>query len=116
MNHASKFADYIFFILPMSFQSEGKGSSKYRVKNMKLIHSEIIPNDSFYEPNGKIVKINALWQYWTKGENKIPNFNLLINILIYLQLTKEKKDYVVKKRWIKLTFSYKELSIMKHPN
>ena len=76
MNHASKFADYIFFILPMSFQSEGKGSSKYRVKNMKLIHSEIIPNDSFYEPNGKIVKINALWQYWTKGENKIPNFNL----------------------------------------
>ncbi len=76
MNHASKFADYIFFILPMSFQSEGKGSSKYRVKNMKLIHSEIIPNDRFYEPNGKIVKINALWQYWTKGENKIPNFNL----------------------------------------
>ena len=76
MNHASKFADYIFFILPMSFQSEGKGSSKYRVKNMKLIHSEIIPNDSFYEPNGKIVKINALWQYWTKGENKIPNCNL----------------------------------------
>lgn len=76
MNHASKFADYIFFILPMSFQSEGKGSSKYRVKNMKLIHSEIIPNDSFYEPNGKIVKINALWQYWTKGANKIPNFNL----------------------------------------
>lgn len=72
MNHAANFGDYIGFILPMAFQSEGKGSAKHRVKGMKLVHSEIIDSDSFYEPNGKIRKVNALWQIWKKGENIIP--------------------------------------------
>ena len=104
MNHASKFADYIFFILPMSFQSEGKGSSKYRVKNMKLIHSEIIPNDSFYEPNGKIVKINALWQYWTKGENKIPNFNLFNKYIDIFTVDQRKERLCGQKKMDKADF------------
>lgn len=72
MNHAAQFADYIGFILPMSFQSDGKGSPKHRVKGMKLIHSEYLSQDSFYRPDGKTVKINALWQIWKKGENIIP--------------------------------------------
>jgi hypothetical protein len=71
MNHAASIGDYIGFILPMAFQSEAKGSAKHRVKGMKLIHSEIIDSDSFYEPNGKARKVNALWQVWKKGENII---------------------------------------------
>jgi hypothetical protein len=67
MNHAAKFADYIAFVLPMSFQSDGKGSPKNRVKGMRLIHSEIISQDSFHEPSGKVRKVNALWQIWKKG-------------------------------------------------
>jgi hypothetical protein len=67
MNHAAKFAEYIAFILPMSFQSEGKGSPKNRVKGMTLVHSEIVETDSFHEPDGKIRKVNALWQIWKKG-------------------------------------------------
>jgi len=69
MNHAAKYADYIFFVLPMSFQSDGKGSPKYRVQGMKMIYSECLPPDSFYEPDGKVCKVNALWQIWKKGEN-----------------------------------------------
>lgn len=69
MNYASKFADYIGFILPMSFQSEGKGSPKNRVKNMKLEYSEIVPLNSFINPFGKTEKVNALWQIWQKGKN-----------------------------------------------
>lgn len=69
MNHAAKFADYIGFILPMSFQSEGKGSPKNRVKGMRLEHSEILPKDCFISPLGKTEKVNALWQIWEKGEN-----------------------------------------------
>lgn len=72
MNHAAQFADYIGFILPMAFQSDGRGSPKHRVEGMTLIHSEVIPSDSFFEPNGKIRKVNALWQIWGKGENIIP--------------------------------------------
>ena len=70
MNHAAKFADYIAFILPMSFQSEGKGSTKNRVKGMTLLHSEIVETNSFHEPDGKIRKVNALWQIWKKGSNE----------------------------------------------
>jgi hypothetical protein len=71
MNHAATFSDYVGMILPMSFQSEGKGSPKHRVKGMRLVHSEILPIDSFISPEGKQLKINALWQIWEKGENKI---------------------------------------------
>ena len=69
MNHAAKYADYVGFILPMSFQSEGKGSPKNRVKDLRLEHSKILPKDSFVSPSGKIEKVNALWQIWEKGIN-----------------------------------------------
>lgn len=71
INHASQFAEYIGFILPMAFQSDARGSAKHRVKGMTLVHSEIISADSFFEPNGKKRKVNALWQIWKKGENVI---------------------------------------------
>jgi hypothetical protein len=71
MNHAASFSDFVAMILPMSFQSEGKGSPKHRVKGMRLVHSEVLPIDSFVSPEGKQLKINALWQIWEKGENKI---------------------------------------------
>lgn len=69
LNHAAKFADFVGMILPMAFQSEGKGSPKHRVKGMELIHSEVLPSDSFTDANGNPVKVNALWQVWRKGVN-----------------------------------------------
>ena len=38
INHSSKFADYVCFILPQLFNSNGKGSCKSRVKKLNLIH------------------------------------------------------------------------------
>ena len=67
MNRAAEFCDYIGFILPMSFQSDGKGSPKNRVIGMTLVHSEKLPTDLFVLPNGESVKVNALWQIWKKG-------------------------------------------------
>jgi hypothetical protein len=72
INHAAKFSDYIGFILPMAFQSDGKGSPKFRVKGMQLVSTEFLPEGSFVDPNGKSLKINALWQVWKKGENIQP--------------------------------------------
>ncbi len=69
MNHAAQFADYVGMILPMAFQSDGKGSPRKRVKGLRLIHSETLPKDSFVSPDGKSVKINALWQIWQRGVN-----------------------------------------------
>jgi len=37
INHSQK-ADYVCFILPMFFESKGKGSVKYRVRGFNLIH------------------------------------------------------------------------------
>lgn len=74
MNHAAKYADYIGFILPMSFQSEGKGSPKHRVQGANLEKMMYLNNDIFYSPNGKTVKVNSLWQIWKKGENKIETY------------------------------------------
>lgn len=72
INHAAKFSEYVGFILPMAFQSDGKGSPKFRVQGMQLISTEFLPEGSFVYPDGSTAKINALWQVWKKGENIHP--------------------------------------------
>lgn len=64
LNHAAEFCDYVGFILPMSFQSEGKGSTKNRVKGMSLLHSEKLPKDVFRKPDGTNLPVHCLWQIW----------------------------------------------------
>lgn len=72
INHSAQFADYMGLILPMAFQSDGKGSPKHRVQGAQLIHSDSLPSDAFVDQNGNSVKINALWQIWRRGVNNIP--------------------------------------------
>lgn len=69
VNHAARFADYIGMILPMAFQSNGKGSPKFRVEGAELFRSMPLPADAFVSPEGKPVRVNALWQVWRRGVN-----------------------------------------------
>lgn len=69
INHAAKFSEVVAFILPMAFQSQGKGSPQFRVKGMRLIHSEILNQDSFEDENGKTLRVNSLWQVWIRDDN-----------------------------------------------
>jgi hypothetical protein len=71
MNRASEFCDYVGFILPMSFQSDGKGSPKNRVTGMTLVHSEKLSGNIFVLPNGETTKVNTLWQIWKKGKTPV---------------------------------------------
>jgi len=65
INHAAQFSDFVCFVLPQLFDSNGKGSCKSRVKGMNLIHSEIV-DSSFYYPEGKNVSVNVVFQVWSK--------------------------------------------------
>ena len=69
VNHAATFADYIGMILPMGFQSNGKGSPKFRVQGAELVQSMPLPQDAFVMPDGKSAQVNALWQVWRRGVN-----------------------------------------------
>lgn len=69
VNRAAAFADCVGMILPMAFQSDGKGSPKHRVSGLRLLHSEPLPPDSFTDLEGRPAKINALWQVWQRGVN-----------------------------------------------
>jgi hypothetical protein len=64
LNH-SNYADYVGFILPQIFDSEGKGSAKNRVLGLNLIKSVPIRPD-FYYPDGKEVKVNVIFQIWSR--------------------------------------------------
>jgi hypothetical protein len=76
LNRAAEFCDYVGFILPMSFQSDGKGSPKNRVEGMMLVHSEKLSGDLFVLPNGERIQVNTLWQIWKKGEAPpLPNLS-----------------------------------------
>ncbi len=68
VNHAGLFSDYIGFIVPMAFQSNGKSNVKDRIKGFHLVHQSSLPADSFIDIDGKPVKVNALWQIWKRGE------------------------------------------------
>ncbi len=66
INHSQK-AEYVCFILPMFFESKGKGSIKYRVQGFNLIHSERLPKNSFYIPTTqKTVDVKCVFQIWSK--------------------------------------------------
>jgi len=79
INRSLLFADYVAFILPMSFHSNGKGSNMKRVANGHLIHSEVLYEEIFFSPdNNKEIKVNTLFQVWKKGEGKsiFPNYDI----------------------------------------
>jgi hypothetical protein len=68
INHSYSFADYVCFILPQLFESDGKGVPRKRVIGYNLIYSEKLQNN-FYEPDGNIIKINTIFQIWSKYHN-----------------------------------------------
>lgn len=73
------FADYVAFILPMSFYSNGKGSNMRRVMNATLVHSEPLGKNSFYESeSNKNVSVNTVFQIWRKGEHEpvFPDYDV----------------------------------------
>lgn len=72
VNHAAAFADYIGLILPMAFQSDGKGSPKHRVNGAQLIHQSQLPRGAFTHEGGQPASVNALWQVWRRGINNRP--------------------------------------------
>jgi hypothetical protein len=65
INHSYSFADYVCFILPQLFESDGKGAPRKRVQGYNLIHSQTL-NTDFYEPDENRLKINTLFQIWSK--------------------------------------------------
>lgn len=86
INHA-QFADFIAFILPPLFCSDGKGSPKGRVRNFQLAHSEKLPLNSFIYPNGKEVEVATLFQIWV-------NHRLLDSIHFNKESKKTCKEYI----------------------
>ncbi|MEI7425143.1 MAG: hypothetical protein WCK10_03430, partial [Candidatus Staskawiczbacteria bacterium] len=73
INHSYEFADYVCFILPQLFESDGKGVPRKRVYKYNLIFSTKIDTD-FNEPNGNVIKINTIFQIWSKHhKNDIYN-------------------------------------------
>lgn len=82
INYAAEFSDFVCFVLPKLFDSNGKGSCKSRVKGLNLIYSEVIDSD-FYYPNGKEVKVNVVFQIWSK-HHKVPEDNVDLTDIIKL--------------------------------
>lgn len=65
INKAAEYSDFVCFILPQLFNSNGKGNCKSRVKGLNLLHSEPICS-TFHYPNGTTVNVNCIFQIWSK--------------------------------------------------
>ena len=73
LNRSLLWSDYVGFILPMSFLSNGKGTNMKRVQNGHLVFSKVLEKESFISPdNGKTVQVNTLFQVWKQGDG--PSF------------------------------------------
>lgn len=82
LNKAGECSDFVAFIVPQMFSSDGKGSCKGRVKGLNLIHNEIVSSE-FYYPNGKTTQVNVVFQIWAKHESVSvdkPNLDGLVDI------------------------------------
>ena len=69
VNRSARFADWIAFVLPMTFESLGKGGARTRVAGANLAHSEELPPDSFYGVDKKSKKVYTVFQVWS---NQVP--------------------------------------------
>tara|TARA_Y100000592_G_scaffold52464_1_gene82854 strand:+ start:571 stop:1494 length:924 start_codon:yes stop_codon:yes gene_type:complete len=86
VNRSLLFAEYVAFILPMSFHSNGKGSNMKRVENGHLIFSQVLEKESFYSPdNNKEIKVNTLFQIWKRGEGEsiFPDYDTSKHVDIF---------------------------------
>lgn len=71
INKAAENADFICFILPPLFNSNGKGSPMLRVnKNFYLAAEFEVSDKEFLYPNGEKVKVFSIFQIWTKIYSK----------------------------------------------
>jgi hypothetical protein len=77
INHSYSFADYVCFILPQLFESDGKGSPRKRVKGYNLIYSEGL-SAMFYSPENQEVKVNGVFQIWSKNTSN-PKYTIKTN-------------------------------------
>lgn len=128
IEHSEK-AEFVAFILPMFFQSFGKGSIRYRVKNFGLLYEEVLPENSFYIGN-KEKDIKCCFQIWSKNYNnlkkefcwynqkeKVEPFNNLLKV-VTVSLAKNRecgKEWIFNKKanyYLSSTF-FKENNVVK---
>lgn len=72
INKALTFADFVCFILPPLFDSDGRGSPRKRIKGNLLYSGPC--SSSYTYPDGSAVKVETIFQIWTSIEelgNKI---------------------------------------------
>jgi hypothetical protein len=82
INHSSQFADYVCFILPQLFESDGKGVPRKRVQGLNLIHSEKI-NSDFEYPDSTKIKVECIFQIWSKYHiNQEYNINKIDDSIV----------------------------------
>ena len=66
INYSSTFSNYVCFILPQLFESDGKGVPRRRVFGLNLIHSEKL-NTHFESPNREFINVRCIFQIWSKN-------------------------------------------------
>lgn len=91
INHSYSFADYVCFILPQLFISDGKGSPRKRVKGYNLIYSEGL-SAMFYNPDNQEVKVNGVFQIWSKYTSN-PSYTITANTEENMKVMKVMKVY-----------------------
>lgn len=95
LNRSLLFCDYVGFVLPMSFNSNGKGSNMKRVTNGHLILSQELAQEGFYSPdNKKEICVNTIFQIWKggKGNCLFPNYDVSNYIEIYTVSNAKKRE------------------------
>jgi hypothetical protein len=74
INRSYEFADYVAFILPPLFDSDGRGACRKRVhEGYHSAHTEkLLEKTPFVDPEDRPVKVETIFQIWTRRGNAIP--------------------------------------------
>lgn len=83
INRSYEFADYVAFILPPLFDSDGRGACRKRVhEGYRLVHTEklleYMNKTPFVDPEDRPVKVETIFQIWTRRGGKVKSAEAVI--------------------------------------
>ena len=107
-NHASSFADTVAFILPRTFR---KPSIKNRLgQYFHLVKEEILPDDSFHTPDGKLYDVPCVWQVWEKQNNIREKIIVRMEHKDFMFVERKEADFLIQRVGVGAGNTHKEMT------
>ena len=113
-NRAAGFADKIAFVLPRTFRKLSIINNLD--KNFWLISEELLPQNSFYLPNGEQYCVPCVFQVWERRDTQREKIILPTTHQDWEWVKRDNADFAIRRVGVKAGKVYKDFSTLADPS